>query len=136
IKALPKSVKPTDEQAIEAKVSLETSRALSWAFAYHILNKRLDGVYKYFEEVKKLPTEKAPDSDVVRGCFARAFNLLNKDEDGFDQRAMQQVADSWYNQMDNTLLDLERLETPFINMRQRELGIAGKKKEEEKSSEK
>jgi hypothetical protein len=85
----PKKHKPEDDPEMKA-------RALSWALTYYLARNKLDGLMRYYHELSKLPRDIEFDDDVLLGCFARAFDLLDPATMKVDENKLAKLAGEWY----------------------------------------
>jgi hypothetical protein len=85
------------------------ARAMTWALTHFLATKHRDGLVKYFGELSRAPRDLALDSETLRLCFARAFDLLDgtKKTETIDQTKWDNLANQWYQLMQVKSLELE-----------------------------
>ena len=88
----PKKNKPEDEPELKA-------RALSWALTYYIAHDKLDGLLRYYQELRRLPRDIEFDDEVLLGCFGRAFDLMDATGKKIDEGKLAGFAETWYRMM-------------------------------------
>jgi hypothetical protein len=104
----------------EEKKSLETkARTMSWSLMYFLMNKKLDGVLKYFHELSSLPRDMVPDDNTLMLTFGRAFDLLeSSDLSRVDDRKLSKLADEWYSFVELTPMESsEALQEAWRNLK-------------------
>ncbi len=73
------------------------ARVMAWALSYYLLQNKLDGLFRYAEELNALPRDLELDEDTHVACFARAFNLTKSGKpDEIDPAKWQVFAADWY----------------------------------------
>jgi hypothetical protein len=60
--------------------ALARARALAWSLSYYLVNRRIDGLQRYSQELALLPRDLELEENVHRDCFARAFGLTDPGE--------------------------------------------------------
>jgi len=86
------AAKPKNE---EARVK---ARTLSWALTYFLATKKLDGLRRYHEELKKLPRDLEFDPRTLLLAFARAFDCLDASSPNTVDRAkLTKLAEQWHD---------------------------------------
>ncbi len=108
------------EARAEDKKSLETkARTMSWSLAYFLMNKKLEGVLRYYQELRDLPRDMVPDDDALIGCFGRAFELMQaSDPTRIDDRKLNGLADQWYSYIELTPMESsEALQEAWRNLK-------------------
>src|SRR6202011_6124844 len=74
------------------------ARTMSWALTYFLMNKRLDQVLRYYQELNNLPRYLEFDDETLLLTFARSFDLLvNSNPYQVDDRKLNKLADEWYS---------------------------------------
>jgi hypothetical protein len=104
----------------ERKKSLEAkARTMSWSLAYFLMNKKLDMLNRYFEELRNLPRDMVPDDETLTRCFGRAFELMEPaDPTRVDTRLLNKLADEWYSFIDLTPMESsEALQEAWRNLK-------------------
>jgi hypothetical protein len=56
--------------------ALQKARTMAWALTYYLMHKKRDGLLRYYQELATMPRDLEFDADVLMGCFARAFDLV------------------------------------------------------------
>jgi hypothetical protein len=89
-------VKPDDSKPEAPTITTETkARSLSWGLAYFLATKKMDGLLRYYKELSKLPRDIEFDDEVLIGCFARAFDLLDPATKKLDEGKFGRFANEW-----------------------------------------
>jgi hypothetical protein len=116
--------KDHDKDALATKTAnqLELARSTSWALTYYLAHKHFKKLLAYYQELSKLPRDLEYDEDVLRACFGRAFNLMTVNPDDpskqvLDLSRVERLAHDWFNQMDQTLLDMVEVEQEGLRSR-------------------
>jgi len=60
-------------------VTVRKGRATSWALAYFLAQKEMDGLKRYFKELGQMPRDLELDEKVLLAAFARAFDCVDAD---------------------------------------------------------
>lgn len=76
-------------------VVLLKARTMAWSLTYYLMERQLDGLLRYSEELSKLPRDLEFDGAVHLACFARAFKLANADGSINDAK-LDALAREWY----------------------------------------
>ncbi|MBL8793428.1 MAG: DUF1570 domain-containing protein [Planctomycetia bacterium] len=76
-------------------VLLLKARTMAWSFTYYLMERQLDGLLRYGEELAKLPRDLEFDGDIHLACFARAFNMARPDGT-LDDAKLDALAREWY----------------------------------------
>ena len=85
--------------------ALHKARALAWSLTYYLMQRRLDGMTRYFQELSNLPRDMALDGKVLQGCFARAFGLGEAHKpDEISPAKVKGLANEWYAELKQTPL--------------------------------
>lgn len=103
----------------DKKSSTTKARTMSWSLMYFLMNKKLDGVLKYFQELSVLPRDMVPDDNTLMLCFGRAFELLeSSDSSRVDERKLNKLADEWYSFVELTPMESsEALQEAWRNLK-------------------
>jgi hypothetical protein len=103
-------VKPDGSKPETPAISAETkARSLSWGLAYFLATKKLDGLLRYYKELSKLPRDIEFDDEVLIGCFARAFDLLDPKTNKLDEGKFGRFANDWANFLSYTTSEADEL---------------------------
>jgi hypothetical protein len=94
----------TEQVPVESK-----ARALAWSLTYYLAQDNLDGLLRYYKELSKLPRDIEFDEEVLLGCFARAFDLLDPATKAIDQGKLGRLADKWQRFVTNTPSEAEEV---------------------------
>jgi hypothetical protein len=92
--------------------ALRRARAASWSLAYFLATseRRFEGLLHFFKELGKMPRDIELDDEVLLGCFARAFGLVNAsnkvDVSKLDSE-LERMGKEWYSHMDNVHFESE-----------------------------
>jgi len=88
--------------------ALRKARTASWSLAYFLATseRRFEGLMRYFKELGKMPRDIELDDDILLGCFARAFGLVDRDNK-LDNAKLDSLAREWYSHMDNVHFESE-----------------------------
>jgi len=98
-----------DKEREKAEVKAHT---MSWALVYYLAREKRDGVLRYLEEIANLPRDLELDDEVLLGCFARAFDLVDVSKvdpmkpSQVDMGKLQQLANQWSRYLGNTNLEV------------------------------
>jgi hypothetical protein len=104
----------------EEKKSLQTkARTMTWALTYFLMNKKLDGLLRYYGELQALPRDMVPDDDTLMRCFGRAFELMDhSDPSRVDDNKLAKLAEEWYSFIDLTPMESsEALQEAWRNLK-------------------
>jgi hypothetical protein len=52
------------------------ARVMAWSLTYYLMQKKLDGLLRYYQELSTLPRDLEFDEEVLLPAFAKAFNLV------------------------------------------------------------
>jgi uncharacterized membrane protein YgcG len=84
------------------------ARTMTWALVYFLAHKKRDGFLRYYEELANQPRDLDLDEDVLLGCFARAFGLVDpKNPNEVDANSLNNLAAAWYKFIRDTPLEIE-----------------------------
>jgi hypothetical protein len=95
---------PNDPSAAESrkKAALEMkAQATAWALTYFLSRTRIEGLYKFYQELARMPRDLPLDDSTVKLTFARCFNLLAADGKTIDAAALKLLADEWVDHMNH-----------------------------------
>ncbi|MGE0529461.1 MAG: DUF1570 domain-containing protein, partial [Bdellovibrionales bacterium] len=98
----------------------ELAQSTAWALTFYLMNNKLDQMFLYFEELKKLPPDMEYEPRILAGCFARAFGLGgmdSSDPSSFNMARIREMSNEWFARMDNTLLEIRSVETQVLQER-------------------
>lgn len=76
-------------------IQLITARTTAWGLSYYLVKTRLPGLKKYYEELAQMPRDLQLDPKLLRGAFARAFDLANADGTDIDPSRFANFARDW-----------------------------------------
>jgi len=79
---------------------------MAWSLTYFLAQQKLDGLQRYFKEVGKMPRDIELDGDVLLGCFARAFDAVDRNRN-IDENKLRDLASRWYNYAQRVPLESE-----------------------------
>ena len=86
---------------------MKTARTTAWALTYFLARHRLDNLERYFHELASLPRDLEFDAAVLQGCFARAFDLVDRsDPTKLDMGKVTKLANDWSAAMKQEALDI------------------------------
>jgi hypothetical protein len=80
--------------------ALRRARTASWSLTYFLARQHLDGLQRYFQELRKMPRDIELDGDILLGCFARAFGKVDANNK-VDKGKLDAFARDWYSYMEN-----------------------------------
>src|SRR5439155_8827716 len=84
------------------------ARTMTWALVYFLAHTKRDGLVRYYQELANQPRDLDLDEDVLMGCFARSFGLVDaKNPNEVDANALNNLAAAWYKYIRNTPLEIE-----------------------------
>jgi hypothetical protein len=97
-----------ERQAHDAAV--RRARTAAWSLTYFLAtsNLRFTGLQRYFKELSKMPRDIELDDEVLLGCFARAFGMVDA-SNKVDNKKLDDLAREWYSHMDNVHFDSESI---------------------------
>jgi hypothetical protein len=105
--------KPKDTTTVKPDAApvptVDKARSLSWGLAYFLATKKLDGLLRYYKELAKLPRDIDFDDEVLIGCFARAFDLLDPATKKLDEGKFGRFANDWANFLSYTTPESDEL---------------------------
>jgi hypothetical protein len=88
------------------KTPMLKARTMSWGLVYFLMNRRLDQLQTYFDELNKLPRNLELDDQTLEICFGRAFDLMERSSSNFvDPKRFDKLASEWYSFLDATPLE-------------------------------
>jgi hypothetical protein len=114
--------KPNDEKlADKAREDWEFARCTAWGYVYHLVNSgRINELFRYGEELNKLPRDMDLSEPVLQACAARAFNLSHPtNASRISMAKVGEDARAWYKRMDDTTLEMVAVQQ--FHLTQREL---------------
>jgi hypothetical protein len=86
------------------------ARTMTWALTYFLAYKKRDGLLRYYQELANQPRDLDLDEDVLLGCFARAFGLVDaKKPNEVDENELNKLASSWYTFIKGTPLEIDEV---------------------------
>jgi hypothetical protein len=86
------------------------ARAMAWALAYYLVERRPKELRNYFNELATLPRELELDETTLMRTFCRSFNLMKeKSQDDIDPKALTSFAKSWFNTMRGLKLESDEV---------------------------
>jgi hypothetical protein len=95
-----------DIKAETDKDAVTKARTMAWSLTYFLMNKKLDQLLRYFQEVNSLPRDMEFDADTLTLTFARAFDLVeSSNPTQINDRKMDQLAKEWYDFIDLTAIE-------------------------------
>ena len=97
----------------------EMARSTSWAFVYYLSkNGKLDRLFKYGDELNRLPRDMDLGDFVQQRSFAKAFEMSDtKDPRRIASLPLANMAGSWFAMMNETNLDVLVAQSYFIGER-------------------
>jgi hypothetical protein len=109
--------------ASKDKDALRQARCLAWALTYYLLQRELDGLLRYYEELATLPRELELDEGALLGCFARAFKLESDAMPGtLDEGKLNRLAAQWFSTVGRTPFD-NKVQEPELKAIRAELKL-------------
>jgi hypothetical protein len=103
------------------------AHTLSWSLTYFLAKKKLDGLRRYHEELRKLPRDLEFDAQTLLLTFARAFDCMDPSSpNAVDKPKLAQLADWWHDDIKLTPAEDENLVREAIRA-QAELKSGGNK---------
>jgi hypothetical protein len=91
-----------------AKEAWELARCTAWAFVYSLAqDNNLDYLFKYGDELNKLPRDMDLNDSVLRRCFAKAFDCE------IDGSKMKKMASDWFEMMPGKNLELVKVQAYY-----------------------
>jgi hypothetical protein len=103
----------TDEYFRQAYVSpgrftLDQAGVMSWSLFYFLAQRYPEGLLRYCGELANLPRDMEFDGEVLKGCFARAFNLTDTGlANQVSLAKLYKMGRDWYKFIDGTDLETE-----------------------------
>jgi hypothetical protein len=108
-----------DDLQRSAKEAWETARCTSWAFVYYLAQGgNLNYLFKYGDELDKLPRDMDLNDLVLQGSFAKAFDMtdLNNPRQ-IDDVKMKNEASKWFEMMQGVNLDSMTIQEFYLKQR-------------------
>jgi hypothetical protein len=103
------------------------ARTLSWALTYFLAQKKLDGLLRYEEELKRLPRDLEFDPGTLKLAFARAFDCVSAaNPNTVDPGKLSSLADNWH---DYIMLQQSEDESLFDDLKKAQTELKGTKTE-------
>jgi hypothetical protein len=90
------------------EAALQKARATSWSLTYFLAETKLKGLQRYFQELGKMPRDLELDEEVLLGCFARAFDAVDANNQ-VDPKKLNDLANQWYGYMAHVPLEAKDL---------------------------
>jgi hypothetical protein len=94
-RSLPAQSKTNNSEHLLYEASLRKARTVSWALAYFLAQKHLDGLRRYFAELSKMPRDIELDDTILLNCFARALGCVDGNNK-VDEGKLKGLANEWY----------------------------------------
>lgn len=85
---------------------LRYGRAAAWSLTYFLLHRERDKLRAFFKELGRLPRDVALSDEVLKRCFARAFDCVNADGSVHSVR-FKDLADRWLGFVNDQTLEAE-----------------------------
>ena len=83
------------------------ARTMAWALTYYLMQRRLDGLTRYCQELATLPRDLEFDEDVLLASFARAFDLVDASKPNeVNPSKFRDLAFDWYHEITNTPIEV------------------------------
>jgi hypothetical protein len=90
----------------ESKHPLMKARTMSWALTFFLMNRKLDQLLGFYQELDKLPRDLDFDDHTLLLAFARAFDLLDvSNPDRVDGLKLDKLAAEWYSYIELTPIE-------------------------------
>jgi hypothetical protein len=88
------------------KDAVTKARTMSWSLTFFLMNRKLDQLLRYFQELNALPRDLEFDADTLTLTFARAFDLVESSNAGqVNEQKLDQLAKEWYDFIDLTPIE-------------------------------
>jgi hypothetical protein len=88
------------------KTPMLKARTMSWGLVYFLMNRRLDQLLDYYQELNKLPRNLELDDQTLELCFGRAFELTDSpDSNLVNPKKLEKLAAEWYSFLDYTPIE-------------------------------
>jgi hypothetical protein len=88
------------------EIHLRHARAAAWSLTYFLAHRERDKLRAYFKELGRMPRDLELDDEVLKRCFARAFDCVNPD--GSVNRArFTDLATRWLGFINDQTLEAE-----------------------------
>jgi hypothetical protein len=73
------------------------AQVTSWSLCFFLVRSKLDGLIRFHQELAKMPRDLELDSENLRLCFARAFDLLDPTKPNtVDPAKLARLASDWH----------------------------------------
>ena len=96
----------------------DIAETTAWALTYHLMGSHPNQVLTYLKELRELPRDVEYDSRVLAGCFARAFDMENKNSDfPIDLAKLRRMGSNVISTMQSATLDVTPLHYPVYEER-------------------
>jgi hypothetical protein len=90
----------------EREAAVRKARTAAWALGYFLAQQKLEGLFKYFKELSRMPRDMELDDQMLLGAFARAFDCVDANKK-IDVGRLRSLADQWDQAMTVTTLESE-----------------------------
>jgi hypothetical protein len=107
-RGLPTEGKAGSDERHVHDAALRKARATAWSLAYFLATseRRFEGLLAYFKELSKMPRDIELDDEILLGCFARAFGLVDA-SNKLDNAKLVSLEREWFSHMDNVHFESE-----------------------------
>jgi hypothetical protein len=88
------------------KEAVAKARTMAWSLTFFLMNRKIDNLMRYFQELNALPRDLEFDPDTLTLTFARAFDLVDSSTGGqVNEAKLNQLAEEWYAFIDLTPIE-------------------------------
>lgn len=89
-----------EKRATTAKLD-NKAQAIAWALTYYLHKEKplADKLYKFYDELGRMPRDMHLDSEMVALLFCKSFDLLTADQSGVDEQKFADFAKAWTTYM-------------------------------------
>jgi hypothetical protein len=106
----------------EPQKAMGKPEALAWSLAHFLLTRHSDHLFRYFQDLARLPRDLEFDEDQVMLIFARAFDLQDAGKpDEINQNKLGMLAREWYQEIRRTHTELSEVLNQAVKEQQTEL---------------
>jgi hypothetical protein len=87
-------------------VALTKARTMAWSFTFFLMNRHLNHLLRYCEELKNLPRDMEFDDDTLLAAFGRAFEMTDPNDPYHVHTAkLDRLAQEWYSYIELTPIE-------------------------------
>lgn len=109
----------SDDAQWRAKEAWELARCTSWAFVYYLAqDRKLHYLFRFGEELDKLPRDMDLNDQVLQGAFAKAFDMTDtRNARQVDEIKLKNMASYWFEMISGANLELMLVQDHYAKER-------------------